>query len=398
MVDSLVGDRPAAKSGTWRSALVWVIAIVASVPAMIHFAVAGDHFQEYWAFGVFMLVVAWLQLAWVVGVVVRPTPRLLAAGAALNMAVIVAYVVTRTVGDVIGPTPAAVEPVGLGDAVCTACEALVVIMAVLLTVGRFDRAVPRAGVLRASAAAAALAAVLLSVALVDGGPEMAMSMDESSSPPSASISLDTDSPAGPITMPAPDMQMAPGMQMADGSCTQSPTTGQQHAAVRLVDTSWTDARKYQSLAAAKTAGYRPVTPTGRPVVHYLNPANYRAILEGGQAIDPSAPASLVYANTPSGAVLAAVMYIQSPRAGSTSDPGGCLTQWHVHTNLCFARGQGVVGVTDPTCPAGSVNRTSPPMLHIWFVPIPGGPTAIDATDRQIVHAAEHVPSPRNPTA
>jgi hypothetical protein len=28
------------------------------------------------------------------------------------------------------------------------------------------------------------------------------------------------------------------------------------------------------------------------------------------------------------------------------------------------------------------------MMHVWFVPIPGGPTAIDASDAQIVHAAE----------
>ena len=38
---------------------------------------------------------------------------------------------------------------------------------------------------------------------------------------------------------------------------------------------------------------------------------------------------------------------------------------------------------------------TPPMMHIWFVPIPGGPTAIDAPDSQVVHAAEQVPAPGN---
>jgi hypothetical protein len=38
------------------------------------------------------------------------------------------------------------------------------------------------------------------------------------------------------------------------------------------------------------------------------------------------------------------------------------------------------------------------MMHVWFVPIPGGPTAIDAPDAQVVHAAEQVASPRNGTA
>jgi hypothetical protein len=199
-------------------------------------------------------------------------------------------------------------------------------------------------------------------------------------------------------MPEPDMQMAPGMKMAGSSCTKTPTAGQQSATVSLVNTTWADAKKYQSLAVAEAAGYRPVTPTGQAVVHYINPANYRATVKGDPVIAPTAPQSLVYANTPHGAVLAAVMYIQSPRAGSTPDPGGCLTQWHVHTNLCFARGSTVVGITHPTCPAGSVNRTSPPMLHIWFVPIPGGPTAVDATDAQVVHAAEQVTGPHNPIA
>jgi hypothetical protein len=188
------------------------------------------------------------------------------------------------------------------------------------------------------------------------------------------------------------------MKMADGACTKTPTPAQESATVSLVDTTWADAEKYQRLAVARAAGYRPVTPTGRAVVHYLSPANYRATVTGDPVLAPEAPQSLVYANTPHGAVLVAVMYIQSPRAGSTPDPGGCLTQWHVHTNLCFAPGGSVVGVTDPTCPAGSVNRTSPPMLHIWLVPVPGGPTAVDATDAQVVHAAEQAACPHNPRA
>jgi hypothetical protein len=41
---------------------------------------------------------------------------------------------------------------------------------------------------------------------------------------------------------------------------------------------------------------------------------------------------------------------------------------------------------------------SPAMIHVWFVPIPGGPTAIDAPDAEVVQAAEHVASPVNGTA
>jgi hypothetical protein len=38
------------------------------------------------------------------------------------------------------------------------------------------------------------------------------------------------------------------------------------------------------------------------------------------------------------------------------------------------------------------------MMHVWFVPIPGGPTAVDATSAQVVQAAEQVAAPRNGTA
>jgi hypothetical protein len=98
----------------------------------------------------------------------------------------------------------------------------------------------------------------------------------------------------------------------------------------------------------------------------------------------------VYANTPKGAVLAAVMYITSP-GGSTPQPRGRLTQWHVHTNPCTIGGLrvGTVSAAQPTRPAGSRNRDTPPMIHLWFAPIPAV---------QVLHAAGRVASPANGTA
>jgi hypothetical protein len=194
-------------------------------------------------------------------------------------------------------------------------------------------------------------------------------------------------------MPDPSMQMPAGMKMASSAmCTAAPTAAQRHAAVRLVNASWRDARKYRSLAVAEAGGYQPITPTGLPVVHYLSFRSYFATLRGGPVLDTAEPQSLVYANTAKGAVLVAAMYI-APPGRATPQPGGCLTQWHMHTNLCstaFGRVVGVVNVTQPGCPAGSSNRVTSPMMHVWFVPVPGGPTAIDATDAQIVQAAERV--------
>jgi hypothetical protein len=389
---------------TGRKVIAYCMAIISITTAVIHFAVAGQHFQEYWLYGVFMLVVAWLQLLWAIVAIARPSRLLLYGGVILNAGVVAVYVVTRTIGDVIGPGAHSAEQAGFGDLLCTALEAIVVAGCAWLLIARTDHRVGRQHLVIAPAAVGAMTAALLSVALVAGGPELVMNMSASAGTgagATSSIKLATATPAGDITMPDTSMQMAGGMKMASSvPCVATPTTAQQQAAVTLVDTSWQDAKKYQSLAAAKAAGYVPLTPVGQPVVHYMNKASYRATVTGGPVLNLTEPQSLVYANTPKGAVLVAAMYITSP-GGPTPQPGGCLTQWHVHTNLCVTRSLGVVGALNSgnsTCPAGSQNRVTPPMIHIWFVPIPGGPTAIDAPNQQVVQAAERVAARGNGTA
>ncbi len=151
------------------------LAVLSVATAVIHFAVAGEHFAEYWLFGVFMLVVAWLQLTWAIAALVRPSRWLLAGGLILNAGVVVVYIVTRTAGDVIGPTPNAVEPFGFGDGLCTVLEAVVVAGCAWLLTARADRLVRRNHLIAVPAATGTVTAVLLSAALVAGGPEMVMS-------------------------------------------------------------------------------------------------------------------------------------------------------------------------------------------------------------------------------
>ena len=342
-----------------RRVIAYCLAITSVATAVIHFAVAGQHFQQYWLYGVFMLVVAWLQLLWAILAIARPSRLLLCGGIILNVGVVAVYIVTRTVGDVIGPGAHSVEQAGFGDLMCTVLEAILVAGCAWLLIARTDHRVGRQHLFVAPAAVGAVTATLLSVSLVAGGPNLVMNMSASASAGAAatsSIKLATTTPAGDITMPDTSMQMAGGMKMASSvPCAATPTAAQQRAAVTLVDTSWQDAKKYQSLAAAKAVGYVPITPVGLPVVHYMNKAFYRATVTGGPVLNPAEPQSLVYANTPRGAVLVAEMYITSP-GGPTPQPGGCLTQWHVHTNLCVTRSLSVVGALDQgnsTCPAGS---------------------------------------------
>ena len=398
------------------------LAILIFAAAVIHFAIAARYVEQYWLFGASTLVIAWLQGLWAIAVAVRPARSLLRTGAVLNAAVLVLFLVTLATGVAIGAAPKGAGLSGFGDGLCAVLEAAGVAgCAWLLRAGAGGQP-RRRRLVFAPAAVGGTTAVLLGVALAVAGPASVASTagsapasdSGSGSPGSGSgmnmpgmpaaamaIKLPTTSPAGDITMPAPDMQMAAGMKMASSApCTAMPTAAQQQAAVAMVNTSWKDSQKYQSLAAAMAAGYRSITPVGAAVVHYLSPAAYRATVMGGPVLDYTDPQSLVYANTPKGAVLVAAMYITTPH-GPTPRPGGCLTQWHVHTNLCLTRGLGVVGAVGSdgsTCPAGSRNRVTPPMIHVWFVPIPGGPTAVDAPDAQVVRAAEQVSAPGNGTA
>jgi hypothetical protein len=390
--------------------VAYCLAIASVAAAVIHFAVAGSHFQEYWVFGVFMLTAGWLQLVWAILAVARPSRAVLCGGAVLSANIIAIYILTRTVGDMVGPTPNEVEPAGFGDVLCTLFEALILIGCFWLLMTRTAWRIRHSELMATATAAGGVTAVLLSVALVAGGPEMVMAAGPDAAAKRVGSShmrmpahrsllkLATSTPGGDITMPDPNMRMAPGMAMASSAaCDARPTTTQQRAAVALVKSSWQGASRFRSLAAAKAAGYRAITPPGMPVVHYLNVSYYLSDAMGAEVLNTAKPQSLVYANTPNGAVLVAAMYITTP-GGATPQPGGCLTRWHVHTNLCLSRGGGVVGVVTaahPTCPLGSRNHVTPPMMHVWFVPIPGGPTAIDASDVQVVRAAERVHAPRN---
>ncbi len=217
---------------------------------------------------------------------------------------------------------------------------------------------------------------------------------------SGQLSLPTDSPAGPIVWPQPMAHMGPGMAMAAPACTAAPNAAQRQAAVDLTNRTVAAVARYRSLAIAKADGYVPITPTGLPVVHYIKPA----YVADGDLLDPQRVQSLVYANTPGGAVLVAAMYTMGidQLDAVPPMPGGCLTQWHRHTNLCFSPASGaVVGVTHQgACAPGSVHRVTQPMIHVWLAPVRGGPLASDAPAGEILRAAEQLAptQPANPGA
>jgi hypothetical protein len=176
-----------------------------------------------------------------------------------------------------------------------------------------------------------------------------------------------------------------GHAMQTPNCTTAPTGAQTEAAMGLVQSTSSAVAKYKDLSAAVAAGYAPITDTRYPVVHYLN----FTYMNHKDVLDPNHVQSLVYAFTPYGPVLVAAMYLMPSGGDNGPMPGGCLTQWHAHTNLCTGGPSGLISgfQTNGVCPAGENALQTPEMMHVWQVPVPGGPLTMDPTDQQIVEAA-----------
>jgi hypothetical protein len=109
--------------------------------AAIHFTVMPEHFQEWWASGLFFIAAAWFQAWWALLFALRPSRAVAAVGALFNAVIVVAWAASRTVGLPFGPHAGEVEPVGLADVVATAFEVLIVGGGTLVALGAGRRAI-----------------------------------------------------------------------------------------------------------------------------------------------------------------------------------------------------------------------------------------------------------------
>jgi hypothetical protein len=138
---SMLGpDRPDAQAAqhrsfsamTWRDIVLTALAFLSVAAAILHFAVIEQHFTEYWLYGAFFIAVGLFELAWALLAVAAPSHPLYWASVVINSLTIVAYVITRTVGLLVGPAAHQTEMIGFGDLTATAFEAVLVIGSLLL--------------------------------------------------------------------------------------------------------------------------------------------------------------------------------------------------------------------------------------------------------------------------
>ncbi|HVN50333.1 MAG TPA: hypothetical protein VMT43_02815 [Acidimicrobiales bacterium] len=383
--------------------------------AGIHFSIIGAHFAEYWAFGVFFVLLSWFQVCWGLGILVRRSTRWMwLLGGGVNLAVVGIYVLSRTKGLPIGPEHWSPESAQFSDVLCTCFEAgIAVLAAVALRPAWSGRPVARPATFVFGAVAAILVASTVSWSLavtpMEGGntASAAMPARSSQSPnpdladltdPTGMAGMDMSSSStaadtgwkytGP-TLPASEVTLLTrvtaatdkGHAMQTSRCTVAPTAAQSAAAMQLVQSTSAAVAKYRNLAVAKADGYVAITDPAYPVVHYI-----KAAAMGKAPLDPNQVQSLVYAKTARGWVLAAAMYMTQGNGVDGPMPGGCLTQWHAHTNLCISNTTHVIEGFAP-CAPGSFPIQTPEMLHVWQVPVPGGPLALDPSDLQVVEAA-----------
>ena len=120
------------RTATEELALVAAVLVFAS--SFIHSNMIADHFEEWWAEGVFFAVITCLQAVWTVLIFQHPSDRrILVAGAVGTAAIVVVWLVSRTIGVPLGPNAWVPEPVGVADVVSPLDElaALVLLLAAL---------------------------------------------------------------------------------------------------------------------------------------------------------------------------------------------------------------------------------------------------------------------------
>lgn len=170
------------------------------------------------------------------------------------------------------------------------------------------------------------------------------------------------------------------------STNEVPTPQQQAAATYLYEETVAAIAPYADWRVAWAAGYRPSGSTSMPSTHWFNSgyANDRYVM------DPWHPQGLVYANSEHGPVLLGAMFQMQHIGQFGPDPGGPITAWHEHEDICFSPLGLEFSLMTPysTCPIGAIDVTAPPMLHVWVVDNPqGGRFAVDI-DPSVVAAID----------
>jgi hypothetical protein len=120
------GPASAASEVEGTGTVAAILGLLSMAVALIHCAVIEQHWTTYWLYGAFFILVGSAQLAWALAITAAPRRWLLWGGVAGNALVVLTWIVTRTVGALVGPAAAVPERAGFGDLVATVMQVLIV--------------------------------------------------------------------------------------------------------------------------------------------------------------------------------------------------------------------------------------------------------------------------------
>ncbi|MFL6205946.1 MAG: hypothetical protein ACJ739_11405 [Acidimicrobiales bacterium] len=348
-------------------ALGWLAVIgAASLGAgAIHAAAIGVHAEHRQAVVAFTIV-AVVQLAVGAVALARPGRIVLTLGAIANVVFIGGWVLAKTKGiSFVDGLEVSEEP-QMADSLAAGL-ALLAVLATGAELVSFASLAIRRSPLFTGAAAITVAALAV--------PGMLAAGSHTHSHGAAGHTHDAAAAGGHTHTAAvvPPKPYDPTLPI-DLSGVEGVTPQQQAAAENLLAVTITRLPKFADPAVAEAQGFKSIGDGFLGFEHYLNLAN----MGDDKLLDPDYPESLVYDTKVTPKRLVAAMFMMNPGDTLADVPelGGKLTQWHVHSNLCFT-GPRVTGLTDAqgNCRPGTTKGAETPMIHVWIESHPCGPFA-----------------------
>jgi hypothetical protein len=353
-------------AGTVGRYLRWLLAAFSVGAGVVHLAVSGEHYDVSWLHGTFFAIVGWLQIAWAVGIVLRPARRLLVAGVVLNAGVISVWVMSRIWGVPVGPDAWTPEAVGLADALSTGLEAGIVLcaLAVLTEPSLATRSLRPAFGIPGAVGSALGVAVVSSLALT---PTFAADHGHGAH---GSVDAVASTPCGKSGKPRFEEQND-ASHHGRGPAPWQPirAAGVRAEYAQQIQQAREAAARVPTVRDAEAAGYRTLT-TYLPCLgaHYVHNEIYKA-----GRFDPAAPPILVYDGTHPDSAIVGLGYMEK----SDNAPAGFAGPndvWHIHRKFCIAQDDGLVlgaeSTSDRTCAAAggdNVDLSRDWMMHAWVV-------------------------------
>jgi hypothetical protein len=373
--------------------LRWLLAALSLGAGVIHFSVSGEHYDMSVLHGTFFAVAAWLQIAWAVGVILRPNRQLLTAGVALNAGILGVWAMSRIWGVPIEPQSWTPEPVALADALSSGFEAGIVVISLAVLV----RPALASQRLRPSFGAPAFGVAALGVAIVSSmavAPAFASDHHHGGSEEAAgghSHSAASMKGGGAQHAAGHGGGSTEAVIQADGSsaCEQAGVanagnSGHGHRGpvpFQALDPATREAQSQQiaisnafvtanpTVKDIEAIGWRRITPYVPCIAaHYIKSSALT------NAFDPAEPEIVLADGTEPDSKVVGLSYLAF--AGKDTPPdgfAGANDPWHVHEKLCLGGG-GVLGdesTTEEECAARGgrlANLGNLWMMHMWNVP------------------------------